>query len=75
MQSLGSQLRRYREEAGLSQVEVSSATGITQGHISAIEVGRRVPSLDILRRLVELYRLDAASAGTLLGVVGAEASA
>lgn len=57
MTSLGTLLRSYRERLGLSQVEVETATGITQGHISAIERGARSPSLDVLQKLASAYKL------------------
>lgn len=66
MQSPGALLRRHREARGLSQVQVEELTGITQGHISAIELGRRAASVSVLRRLVEVYELDALAAGEVL---------
>lgn len=70
MHSLGPLLRAHRERAGLTQEQVEEATGITQGHVSAIEVGRREPSLDVLRRLARLYNLTAEQQGELLAAEG-----
>jgi len=66
MLSLGALLRQHREVAGLSQVQVEERTGITQGHVSAIERGSRAPSLDVLRRLIALYDVSPEAAGALL---------
>lgn len=52
--SLGVRIRDRREECDLSQMEVSHRTGIQQTSISAIENGRRLPTL------VDLYRIATA---------------
>ena len=58
--SLGNRIQELRNERGMSQVELSSITGINQGDISRIESGKANPSLDTIRRLAhglgkELY--------------------
>jgi transcriptional regulator with XRE-family HTH domain len=40
----GSELRRYRKAAGLSQNAVASRLGCTQGQVSRVERGERTPS-------------------------------
>jgi predicted transcriptional regulator len=54
---LGRRLRETREEAGLSQRELSFP-GCTAAYISRIEKGERVPSLELIREFA--VRLDEA---------------
>jgi predicted nucleotidyltransferase/DNA-binding XRE family transcriptional regulator len=49
----GALLRQARSRAGLSQVELATAAGVTQSVISAYESGRRQPSVPALARLIE----------------------
>jgi uncharacterized protein len=46
-------LRKARQGAGLSQVELAHRAGVTQSVISAYESGRRQPSLPTLTALIE----------------------
>lgn len=57
-------LRRLREEAGLTQVELSAMVGVTQTALSAWELGTAMPSVTNLLRLCAA--LDT-SADELLG--------
>lgn len=52
---LGRRLRRTREDAGLSQRELSF-TGCSAAYISRIEKGERIPSLQLIREFA--VRLD-----------------
>lgn len=45
------QLRRLREEAGLSQMQLADLAQVRQATISAIEGGSKSISLDVLDRL------------------------
>lgn len=58
----------------MSQVQVEDLTGITQGHISAIERETRTPSLDVLNRLASTYRLSDEQRGTLGAAALAQAA-
>ena len=44
-------LRRLREAAGLTQVELSAMVGVTQTALSAWELGTAMPSVNNLLRL------------------------
>ena len=57
-------LRRLREAAGLTQMELSSRVGVTQAALSAFELGTAFPSLATAVRLADA--LDA-SIDELLG--------
>lgn len=48
----GEVIRRARRARGLTQAELAVNSGIDQPNISAIEHGRRLPSVDTLHRLL-----------------------
>jgi len=51
--SLGKRIRKRRQTLKVTQQELAQATGVTPQHISAIEQGKRAPSLASLARLAE----------------------
>lgn len=51
--SIGSRIRKRRQELELTQQDLAKALGITSQHISAIEQDKRTPSLSSLGRLSE----------------------
>lgn len=63
-------LRRYRDEAGLSQQELADRVGISKSYISSLELGYRAPNLNILVRIA--YVLGIAP-GRLVDAMLAEA--
>lgn len=48
MSDLIKQLRKIRRDQELSQEAVAAAAALDKGHISQLEVGRRVPNLSTL---------------------------
>ena len=50
-------VRRAREDAGLSQRELSERAGLRQPNLAAIESGSREPSADLLDRILTAARL------------------
>ena len=46
-------VQTLRNEAGLSQKQLSEKTGISQANISKIENGHYIPSIDILKRIAD----------------------
>jgi transcriptional regulator with XRE-family HTH domain len=48
-------LRRLRQEAELSQTEVSKRTGIDKSQLSRLESGQTIPTVERLRQLGEVY--------------------
>ncbi len=46
-------LVKARKEAGLTQIQLSEKTGISQADISRLENGSRNPSLALLQRIAE----------------------
>ena len=46
-------LRAIRELVGVEQSDLAARCGITQGHLSNIEGGKRAPSPSVLRALAD----------------------
>jgi transcriptional regulator with XRE-family HTH domain len=47
----GRRLRELRQKYGVTQEQLSAATGLTEGYISNMERGLKVPSLTTILRL------------------------
>lgn len=58
MKPLGPVLRSARIAKGYSQEQLAEALGIGQPQVSAIEIGRRKPSLGVLEKWVDLCDAD-----------------
>nr|WP_143229756.1 helix-turn-helix transcriptional regulator [Actinophytocola xanthii] len=54
---LGEELRRLREAAGMTLNQVVDRIGISQGHLSKIEMGRRPGKIEDVASLLTLYRV------------------
>jgi transcriptional regulator with XRE-family HTH domain len=70
---IGEAVRALRERRGLQQVELSALSGLTAPQVSAIERGRRPPSLRTLRRVCEA--LGASVDDLLRAAIGRAAAA
>lgn len=57
-EKIGNQIRRRREELGITQVQLSDLSGIDRANISKIERGTYNISIDILSRISEALNLD-----------------
>ncbi len=57
MSDIGTLLKKHRSQAGLSLKVAASRVGISDGHLSAIEVGLRTPSVATLVSLTELMKI------------------
>ena len=51
-------LRRERERAGLTQVELAARLGFVSQHVNMIERGKKVASLETLQRIGNELGLD-----------------
>ena len=49
-----SKLREYRIAKGLSQQDLAASVGVKKAAISRIEQGKRVPSMGLVARIVEI---------------------
>ncbi len=56
--SPGNRLRGLRTREGITQKELASALGIRQHHVSEMEKGVRSISLDMAKRIGELYNIS-----------------
>lgn len=52
-ESLGHAVRHYREQAGLTQVELARQVGMRQSHLSELESGTMTEQT---RRLIRLFK-------------------
>ena len=52
-------IKRYRNEAGLSQQQLADSAGISKGFISSIERGKSAVSIDVLVLLAEALNVPA----------------
>ena len=50
-QPFGEWLRRERTSKGLTKVQLSRLSGVSDSHIGRIEKGERIPRYDIARKL------------------------
>lgn len=57
MQTLGKNLRRIREEKGLTQGDIYRKLGMDRGYISGIENGRRNPTLLNIEKLAKVLEV------------------
>lgn len=47
----GAKVKELREAAGLTQVALAKKAGVQQGQLSEIEIGKRIPRLDTIKKL------------------------
>jgi transcriptional regulator with XRE-family HTH domain len=55
---LGGNLRKLREQRGLSQSQLARATGLTQSAVARAEAGGGSPTLPVLDRLAQVLEAD-----------------
>lgn len=56
---LGYRLRELRKENNMSQEELGKLLGVSKVSVSGYENGTRIPSLDILNRILDVFRVSA----------------
>jgi transcriptional regulator with XRE-family HTH domain len=57
-QEVGKIIKAARRKAGLTQETLSGLAGINRTHLSAIENGKRLPTLEILFRLCSALKVN-----------------
>lgn len=50
-------IREVRKRAGLTQEELAARSGLTQSHLSRLELGKYVPTLTTLERLARALKV------------------
>jgi transcriptional regulator with XRE-family HTH domain len=68
--SFASHLRTWRRRRGWSQLELSGRAGISQRHLSFLEIGRAAPSRDMVARLAATLDLPLRQHNELLVAAG-----
>lgn len=63
-------LRRHRGHVGVSQLALSLAAGVSQRHVSYLEVGRASPSREMTGRLAQVLGLTLAQSNEFLLAAG-----
>ncbi len=58
MATLQTELKRYREKNNYSQEELANKINITQQAYSNYENGNRLPSIEILIKIADLYDIS-----------------
>lgn len=59
--AIGQNIKRMRIERGWTQEELAFRLGTSQPKISDLEAGQHNPRMDTLRRLAEVFSVDAGS--------------
>lgn len=67
LKSIGSNIRQYRKQKNLSQEELAELIEVSSTYISQIELGKKLPSLDIFVKL--LNAIDASADLVLAEVI------
>lgn len=58
---IGALLKRFREENGLTQVELAKKASVAQSYVAMLEAGNKDnPSLAILKRLAKALKVPVA---------------
>lgn len=58
LEPIGDAIKNLRELRGLSQVELSKASGISQSYISRLESGKQEPTLGVAEDLLEALEAE-----------------
>ena len=58
MKAIGEYIRETRKELKLTTVELAKLSGVSQGHITLIENGKRIPSFLIMIKLVNALEVN-----------------
>ena len=56
--SIGSNVRRLREDSGATQAQLAEACGVEPAHLQRVEYGTTAPSLRLLQRLANEFGTD-----------------
>ena len=55
---LGSNIKKYRHACGLSQEKLAERAETSTNYVSAIETGRRFPSVETLEKIASVLGID-----------------
>lgn len=55
---IGRQLKKFRIEAGMTQLDVSERCGLFRTYLSRLEMGKANPTITVLVALADTLRVD-----------------
>lgn len=55
--SIGAVLRKLRKHHSLTQQEVSDKTGVGRSHLPQVELGDKMPSVEVIMRLAAAFNI------------------
>lgn len=58
MKMCGKRIQVLRKKRGLTQLQMTFKVNISEDHLKSIELGRRVPSVDLLIEFAELFHVS-----------------
>ncbi|MEZ4727756.1 MAG: helix-turn-helix transcriptional regulator [Caldilineaceae bacterium] len=58
MQRLGEKLYTLRKRHGLTQAQLGDLLGVNYSHVGKMEKGERLPSLEILAKLMAIFSVS-----------------
>lgn len=58
---LGNNIKRYRKGLDLTQEELSERLGISQNHLSSIEIGKRFVSAELIEKIAKELNVSPAT--------------
>jgi transcriptional regulator with XRE-family HTH domain len=70
VQTIGEQLREWRRQRGMSQLELALAAGVSTRHLSFVETGRARPGRDLLLRVMTELQIPLRERNLALSVAG-----
>jgi transcriptional regulator with XRE-family HTH domain len=68
--TVGQQLRAWREQRGISQLDLALAAEVSARHLSFVETGRALPGRDLLLRLMAELQVPLRERNLALGIAG-----
>ena len=68
--AFGRQLRHWRRQRGLSQLELAARAEMTQRHVSFIETGRSRPRVGVVHKISEALEIPIRERNTMLEAAG-----
>lgn len=58
LKKVAKNVKRYRKERGLSQLEMATLLGLTESFVSKLEQGRTAPSFPTLDKLAKILKIS-----------------
>lgn len=59
LESIGKNIRKYRQQKKLRQEDLAEKTGLSTNYIGAVERGEKIPSLETLIEIINVLEISA----------------